>query len=171
MTKDGTHHDVDVIVFATGFQVTDVSGLHRVIGREGQELHDVWKASGLESFYGTFVHGFPNYFALLGPNSGLGSNSMIYILECQVNMIIRLVKASEKKGGAASGHTIEVRRDVQDAFNSRIQSCLKKSIWLSGCNSWYLAEGGKNTTLWPYTTMRFWWETSRVGIQNFVTSK
>lgn len=161
VTVDGTHHDVDVVVFATGFQVTDVTTMHGVVGKHGEDIRSVWSSHGQSALYGTFAHGFPNFFVLVGPNTGLGTNSIVFMIECQVQLIIRALKAAAAKRAV----TIEARADVEVKFNERLQKQLKGTVWLSGCRSWYLDKDGKNTTLWPFSTVRFWWETSTISLE------
>lgn len=162
VTVDGKHHDADVIIFATGFQVTDISSMHGVVGTRGVDIRDAWRDGGQAAYYGSFVHGYPNFFMLLGPNSGLGTNSVVFMSECQVNLIVRLLKRAASQGKTR----IHVRQSSQVAFNTRVQSALKGTLWLSGCSSWYLDKHGRNTSTWPYSTLRFWLETAWARIDS-----
>ncbi|HRB93138.1 MAG TPA: hypothetical protein PLT17_07015, partial [Chitinophagales bacterium] len=143
LTNDGKSRKIDAIILGTGFHVADSFKFYNVKGKNGAALKDVLGDSP-EAYYGTSIHQFPNLFLMLGPNTGLGHNSMIYMIESQVNYIVdalhQMVRHNIK--------SIEVRKEVQDAFNEEIQKKLEGTIWLSGCKSWYLNEDGKNHTVW-----------------------
>jgi cation diffusion facilitator CzcD-associated flavoprotein CzcO len=152
VAADGTEAEVDAIIFGTGFHVTDppVAGL--VHGRDGKTLADVW-STGLEAHAGTTVAGFPNFFMMTGPNTGLGHSSMIRMIESQLNYILDGLRQMERHGA----QTVEARREAQTAYNSELQRRMAKTIWITGgCNSWYLdPRNGKNTSLWPGSTIEF----------------
>jgi cation diffusion facilitator CzcD-associated flavoprotein CzcO len=166
VTTGGKEHEVDVIVYATGFEITDVTGMHSIISRNGDDIRTLWKAKGQYAYLGTFVSGFPNMAFMLGPNSGLGTNSVVFMIECQINLVVRLMKEMQTH----RIKQIEVKKEIESDFNNRVQRALKGTIWLSGCRSWYINDQGRNTTIWPYTTMRYWWETSRVPLGAFTMS-
>jgi len=147
---DGSHHALDALVFATGFDV--VGGFLRaeVIGREGRRLADAW-ADGMQAYQGITVAGFPNYFILLGPNTGIGHNSIIAMIEIQVDHVIGCLKAL-----AEGRQAIEVSEPAQVRFVERIRNRMKESIWQAGgCRSWYLDNQGRNTTLWPDSVLAY----------------
>lgn len=148
---DGTRHDLDVLVLATGFDGTRPMPGIEVTGRDGANLHALWDADGTQAFYGTQVHGFPNLFLLIGPNVGLAHNSVLYMMESQVRFIRKAV------GWAiASGRPAEVRADVQSRFNRRIGRLLADTVWQTGgCTSWYHDARNRNVGLWPTYTFRF----------------
>lgn len=154
VTQDGVEREVDCIIFATGFYATDnpIAGIVR--GEGGQSLADAW-VDGEEAYLGTLVKGFPNYFHIVGPNTGLGHNSMVFMIETQVAYIQRLFAHLKQSGSAA----IAVKPQVQDAYNQGLQARLKKSIWATGCQSWYQHKSGKITALWPDFTFKFWLRT------------
>jgi cation diffusion facilitator CzcD-associated flavoprotein CzcO len=158
VTDDGIERELDAIIFATGFRVTDLFAPMRVLGRGGVDLNDAWR-SGLEAYLGTSVAGFPNFYMLLGPNTGLGHNSMVFMAEAQVHYVLACVRAIEARGARPA----DVRPGAQSAFNARLQERLGDTVWASGCKSWYLDERGKNTTLWPGFTLEFWLRTRRVN--------
>jgi cation diffusion facilitator CzcD-associated flavoprotein CzcO len=166
VTVGGQEHKVDVIIYATGFEIHDLQGTPAIVGRNGRDLRQEWAEEGQHAYYGTFVHGFPNYAVLLGPNTGLGTNSIVYMIECQINLVVRMIQHMQRK----RLRQVEVKRNVEAEFNSRIQIATEASVWNSGCRSWYLDGRGRNTTLWPFTTLRFWWETTRIGSDAFVFS-
>jgi cation diffusion facilitator CzcD-associated flavoprotein CzcO len=147
---DGTHHRLDALVFATGFDV--VGGFQRteVIGREGRRLAEAW-ADGMQAYQGITVAGFPNYFILLGPNTGIGHNSIIAMIEIQVQHVLDCLKAL-----GSGRRAIEVRAAAQARFVERIRNRMKESIWQAGgCRSWYLDAKGRNTTLWPDSVVAY----------------
>ncbi|WP_282784339.1 MULTISPECIES: NAD(P)/FAD-dependent oxidoreductase [unclassified Nocardia] len=152
VTKDGAEREVDAIVVATGFHVTDSPVFETIAGRDGRTLAEVFDATGQQGYKGSTIHNYPNMFFLLGPNVGLGHTSMVYMIESQINYIADAVATIDKQGL----RTVEVRQDVQDAFNAELQKKLVGSVWSTGgCASWYLDKHGNNTTLWPDFTFRF----------------
>jgi cation diffusion facilitator CzcD-associated flavoprotein CzcO len=156
VTKDGVERAVDAIVLATGFEAAEQVAPFEIRGRDGRELNEVW-TDGAEAYLGTSVSGFPNLFMLVGPNTGLGHSSMIFMIESQIAYVLDAVKRMRARRLAA----VDVRPDVQAAYNARLQRRLTKTVWASGCMSWYLTRTGKNTTLWPGFTFEFRWRTRR----------
>ncbi|MGC5779074.1 flavin-containing monooxygenase [Methylobacterium sp. NFXW15] len=147
---DGTVHALDALVFATGFDVLGGSLRTEIVGREGRRLSEAW-SDGMQAFQGITVAGFPNYFIMLGPNTGIGHNSIIAMIEIQAAHILTCLKALMKGRDA-----IEVREPVQARFVDRIRNRMKKSIWQAGgCTSWYLDPKGRNTTLWPDSVLAY----------------
>ena len=145
VTARGEVHEVDVLVLGTGFLVTEMPSADRVIGRDGQTLREVWGGAP-EAYLGTTIAGFPNLFTLLGPNTGLGAGSIVTMIEAQLDYTLSCLHAMDDQKFA----TIEVREDIQHAYNLEIQRRSERTVWLSGgCNSWYLADDGRNVTLWP----------------------
>jgi cation diffusion facilitator CzcD-associated flavoprotein CzcO len=152
VTADGSEHPVDAIVFATGFQVTPPPIAEAIHGRGGVSLSEVWEQRGMQSHRGTTTAGFPNLFMLVGPNTGLGHTSMVYVIEAQVQYVLESLAAMQRDRIA----TLEPKQAVQDAYNAGLQSKLSTSIWQTGgCGSWYLDQHGNNVTLWPDFTFRF----------------
>ncbi|MGH9136358.1 MAG: flavin-containing monooxygenase [Acidimicrobiales bacterium] len=151
VTDDGTKHTVDTIVFGTGFHVTDMPAAQHVYGRDGVRLADAW-AAGMEAYLGTAVAGFPNFFFLIGPNTGLGHTSMVFMIESQIAYLVDALQRFERGGFDVA----EVRPEVQTAFNDELQARMDGTVWTAGgCASWYLDDRGRNTTLWPDFTFRF----------------
>lgn len=150
ITQSGTEIPVDAIIYGTGFAVHNYVGALDVKGRNGRDLSTLWK-DGAEAYYGTTISGFPNMFMLMGPNTGLGHNSMVYMIESQVNYAMQYVKILRRKNLAF----MDVREDIQREHNDKLQARLQKSVWQSGCESWYLSESGKNSTVWPGFTFEF----------------
>jgi cation diffusion facilitator CzcD-associated flavoprotein CzcO len=151
VTVDGELHEVDTIVFGTGFYVTDVRFAKIVRGRDGELMSDVWNGSP-QAYRGTAVAGFPNLFIVTGPNTGLGHNSLVYMIEAQLDYLMDAVRTMEQRGATR----VEVRRAAQEAYNEDLQSRMGRTVWNSGgCQSWYIDATGKNTTIWPDFTWRF----------------
>jgi len=148
---DGSEHPADTLVFATGFVPTDPPIARRLRGSEGRTLSEAWGGSP-QAYLATAVAGFPNLFLLYGPNSNLGHSSIVYILESQVRYVLGALKAMRERGHEA----LEVRREVQDAYNEKLQRRLARSVWDSGgCGSWYLDANGRDSTQWPGFTLEF----------------
>jgi hypothetical protein len=103
------------------------------------------------------VSGFPNLFLLMGPNTGLGHNSVVFMIEAQVHYLLEALAALRNAGSTA----LEVRRAVEADYNRKVQRRLERTIWNSGCKSWYLDENGRNVTLWPGFTLEYWFRTRR----------
>lgn len=145
-TVKGNKYDVDVIIYCTGFNVTDFNYPIRIINANGSELFHTLRETGGAAYKGTVVAGFPNFFMLMGPNTGLGHNSVVHIMESQLNYVLPFLHAIQGRGEKAYA---SVRNDVQQEYFNRIQEQLKGTVWASGCNSWYIDENGHNSTLWP----------------------
>jgi cation diffusion facilitator CzcD-associated flavoprotein CzcO len=156
VTSDGKERSVDVIVLATGFHAAEPVAPFSIIGRRGRRLDEVW-STGAEAYLGTAVSGFPNLFFIVGPNTGLGHGSMVFMIEAQV----RYIRSSLQAMRSRNLQMVDVRPDVQRRYNERIHARLRKTVWASGCMSWYLTRDGKNTTLWPGFTFEFRLKTRR----------
>jgi cation diffusion facilitator CzcD-associated flavoprotein CzcO len=142
---DGVVHHADTIIFGTGFQVTDPPISHRVHGPDGRTLAEVWQGSP-KAHLGMSVAGFPNLFFLLGPNTGLGHNSVLLMIEAQVEYLMSALEWRRQNRVSA----IEPRAEAQERFLSEVDSGTKGSVWTAGgCLSWYLDATGRNSTLWP----------------------
>jgi cation diffusion facilitator CzcD-associated flavoprotein CzcO len=156
VAADGSEREVDTIIFGTGFHVTDMPFGELVRGRDGQRLADVWEDSP-RAHLGCTVAGFPNLFLLLGPNTGLGHSSMVYMIESQINHVIDALRVMRERGAAVA----EVRPEVQAAYNRELDEKLAGTVWNTGCSSWYLDASGRNAALWPDWTWRFRLRTRR----------
>ncbi|NLT05631.1 MAG: NAD(P)/FAD-dependent oxidoreductase [Solirubrobacterales bacterium] len=154
---DGTLRPADAIVFATGFHVTDMPLAKLVRGRDGSTLHELWHGTP-QAYRGAAMAGFPNMFWLVGPNTGLGHNSIVFMIESQLAYVMDALRTME----AVGANRIEVRPEAQAAYNERLQARMPGTVWNSGgCASWYIDENGANSTIWPDFTWRFRQETRR----------
>ena len=151
VTKDGTLHAVDTIIFGTGFQIQKYPFAERVRGKGGRTLAETWK-DRMTAHLGTTVAGYPNFFLLQGPNTGLGHTSVITMIESQIEHIVNAVGFLDTRGLA----TVEPRAEAQAAFVADVDARMKGTVWTSGgCSSWYLDAQGRNSTLWPGFTFTF----------------
>ena len=156
VTADGTEHPADVIVYATGFHVTDSYTYVQIKGQHGEDLVDRWNREGIGAHRGITVADVPNLFFLLGPNTGLGHNSVVFMIESQIRYVADAIAKCDKLGAQALAPT----RGAQDRFNDELQAKLADSVWnTGGCASWYLDEHGKNTVLWGGYTWQYWMAT------------
>ena len=146
--SDGRELEVDALVFGTGFEVLDMPVGRMVRGRDGRTLAEVWDGSP-RAHLGSTVPGFPNLFLLLGPNTGLGHSSMVYMIESQIAYVMDALKAM------GDADVVEVRPEVEAAYHAEMQRRMQGTVWNTGCKSWYLDAKGNNPTLWPDWTWRF----------------
>ena len=152
VTADGREYEVDCIIYGTGFKVTDALADLRVTGRDGTKLQEIW-ADGIEAHRGTTIPGMPNFFMLLGPNTGLGHNSVVFMIEVQIQHVLNCLRLLQESGADA----IEPKPEAARRFNDRMQKRLRRAVWNEGgCSSWYLDDQGVNRTLWPGHTFEFW---------------
>jgi cyclohexanone monooxygenase len=137
---------------ATGFFTTELPIAEHVTGREGHTLAEQWRKDGMAAYKGTTVPGFPNLFMVVGPNTGLGHSSMVFIIESQVEYLRDAVRTMDLHRYAA----VEPTAGATAAWNRDLQRRMGRTVWSSGgCSSWYLDEHGRNTILWPRTTFTF----------------
>ncbi len=141
-TADGQLREFDVVIYATGFETTSLLGAMDIGGRDGLSLRQEW-LGGAQAYLGMTVAGFPNFFMLYGPNTNLGHNSIITMLECQFDYLLQALRLSHEKQAA-----IEVRADAMQSFNNHLQQRLRGSAWDGGCASWYKTPGGRIVNNW-----------------------
>jgi cation diffusion facilitator CzcD-associated flavoprotein CzcO len=163
VTASGQEREVDAIVFGTGFDVEHTLAAPQVRGRGGRQLF----VDDKEGYKGCAVAGFPNYFTITGPNTGLGHNSMIYMIESGVAYVLEAIRAIR----AGKLHSVEVKQEVQRAYNADLQRRMKRTVWSTGCKSWYLDKDGKNFSLWPGFTFSYRRMTRRFDIENYVVKQ
>ncbi|WP_019836516.1 flavin-containing monooxygenase [Acinetobacter towneri] len=164
ITKDGKMRKIDCLIYGTGF-ITDPRIYLQpfsCIGEHGVELKQAWK-DGAESHYGISHKGFPNLFQLLGPNTVLAHNSVIFMIESQVDYILQMMDLVAQ----SQSNAIVVKDQVQDQFNHDVQDMLNNTVWQSGCVSWYQQDGGKNFALWPTYTWKYWLKTKSLHPSDF----
>ncbi|MCB8913081.1 NAD(P)/FAD-dependent oxidoreductase [Rhodococcus rhodochrous] len=164
VTTDGEEHEVDTIIFGTGFTGTSFLAPMKVFGRRGIELSDAWK-DGAATKLGVATHGFPNLFIMFGPNAGLGHNSVVFMIEAQARYITKAVKRLLRSRGAA----LDLDLDVQTRWYEQTQKKMRKTVWVTGgCSSWYQSADGRVDTLWPDLTPKFWWQARLYKKSDFV---
>jgi cation diffusion facilitator CzcD-associated flavoprotein CzcO len=164
VTADGTEHEVDAIIFGTGFHVTDAFDYLDIKGRNGVDLTSQWREKGLETYLGIGVSGFPNLFFLLGPNTGLGHNSVVLMIEAQARYVLECLRLLDRHVVAA----MDVRPAPQRKFNLEIQRKLRKGVWsVGGCKSWYLDSAGVNRTVWPGFVWQYVLRTRKVELADY----
>ena len=145
LTKTGKQIDVDLIIYATGFYASENNIPYPVIGRNKQSLQEAWK-DGAHAYLGTVVPSFPNFFILVGPNTGIGHTSALHIMESQITYLMDAITTMRKN----QWKTIEIKDEVEYAYNEKIQEQLNRTVWQTGgCKSWYQNSSGRNTTLYP----------------------
>jgi cation diffusion facilitator CzcD-associated flavoprotein CzcO len=161
VTKDGVRRNVDAVIYGTGFTSTDFLAPMTIVGRRGLDLNDAWR-SGAEAYLGVAVSGFPNLFLLYGPNTNLGHNSILFMIECQVRYTIKCIERLRQKRLAL----LELRADAMRTYNRQLQERHKQLVW-NTCTSWYIHESGKNTNNWPGSTVKYWLRTRRPDASAF----
>ena len=163
VTKTGDVRPVDTIIYATGFKPWDLTDGVSIIGRDGMTMADYLK-DGIRAHKTVAMPGFPNHFMLLGPNSGLGHNSVILMIEAQVRYIMQAIKRTAAKGAKS----VEVKPAAADHFDAQLQHDLIGTVWAGHCKSWYQGEDGRIYTLWPWSTLRYRCEMKKLDIQNYL---
>ena len=150
VAEDGVERPIDAIIFGTGFEVTDMPVATQVRGRDGRLLGEVWDGSP-RAHLGTAIAGFPNFFMMLGPNTGLGHSSMVYMAESQIAYVMDALRCMSER----DLETVKIRAEAAEAYNERVEERMEGTVWNTGCASWYLDDTGRNATLWPDWTWRF----------------
>lgn len=150
VTADGREHPCDVLIYGTGFTATDFLAPMHIRGLDGLELNQAWKG-GAEAYKGISVSGFPNLFLLYGPNTNLGHNSILYMLESQYAYVMGCLQALREQGL----RYLDLRPTVQRSYNADLQQATHRTIWEQGCDSWYKTATGKNTNNWPGFTFTY----------------
>ena len=161
--EDGVEVDADILIYGTGFDAQHSIRID-ITGRGGRTLSDAW-SKGNQAYLGTAVAGFPNMFLMVGPNTGLGHNSQIFMIEAQARYIVDSLRRLRRRGA----DSMEVRPEVQESFNDWLDGRMVSTVWQTGgCRSWYQdPRSGRNTILWPDTTISFWRRTRRARLSDF----
>jgi cation diffusion facilitator CzcD-associated flavoprotein CzcO len=163
----GVEREVDAIIYGTGFHVTDGYDHLDIVGRDGRNLVERWHREGMETYFGMAVSGFPNFFFLLGPNTGLGHNSVVFMIESQIRYVGQCLRLLDEHGA----DWMDVRPEAQREFYRDLQEQLTRGVWnQGGCDSWYLDSHGVNRTIWPGFTWRYWQRTRKVRLADFELS-
>jgi cation diffusion facilitator CzcD-associated flavoprotein CzcO len=162
VTTDGVHHPADTLILATGFQATSFLAPMQIEGLGGRKLEEIWR-DGAEAHLGVTVAGFPNFFMMYGPNTNLGHNSIIFMIECQVNYALQCIQELGRRGLAY----LDVKPEAMRTYNEGVQAELAKSAWAAGCKSWYKTASGKVTNNWSNFTVAYWWRTRHPDFSQF----
>jgi cyclohexanone monooxygenase len=162
VTEDGTERDVDVVVCATGYAAADYLGQLDVAGEHGTTLREVWQ-DGAQAYLGMAVPGFPNFFMLYGPNTNVGSNSVIFMLEAQARYIVRALKYMRRKGRTY----VAVRPAALAQFVAKIDRWMTGTVWTTQCSNYFRAANGRVVTQWPRSAGSFWGMTRRFKPADF----
>ncbi len=165
VTGSGRRIPADVIIYGTGFNATSGIAPVRVFGVNGAELGQIWR-DGMQAYLGTTVAGFPNLFMVIGPNTGLGHNSMIFMMEAQYRYILKAIAYVKRKKRRA----VDVKAEVMRQFNAGVQRRMRGTVWASGCSSWYQDANGTNVSLWPGFTFVYRSLTARFNSKHYVTT-
>lgn len=166
INEDGTQYSADVIVLATGFKTTKSGFAERLIGKTGETLAETWR-DGQFAYLGMNVPGFPNMFVILGPNSAVAHTSSTLNMEHQVNCAMKMYRLMEEQNVSS----IDIRPEVIDDLNRDIQKAIAGGIWAAGCSSWYIDENGRNTALWPFSTIKFGRMARRVDLSKYLVRR
>ena len=153
MTGDGDEHEVDVVIYGTGFQASKFLTPMTVTGRGGVDLHGAWDGEA-RAYLGITVPGYPNLFLMYGPNTNIVINgSIVYFSECEARYILGCIELLLGTGHRA----LDVRRDVHDAYNAAVDAENALMAWgASDVNAWYKSDSGRVSQNWPFTLLEFW---------------
>jgi cation diffusion facilitator CzcD-associated flavoprotein CzcO len=164
VTNSGTHREVDTIILGTGFIADPRVFMKKlpVTGLGGRTLMEAWKDSP-DAYLGMSVDGFPNLHFMVGPNTGLGHNSMIFMIEAQAHHIAQSVQLMKRTDTSY----MHVKPPVLRSFNEQIRKKLQGTAWTAGCTSWYSGKDGKNIAIWPGFTFSYWLRTRRVKRERY----
>jgi cation diffusion facilitator CzcD-associated flavoprotein CzcO len=164
VTQNDETIKADMIVYGTGFKVQEFVRPMKVFGRGGVDLGEIWRDAPAKSYYGICVNRFPNMFALVGPNTGLGHNSIVFMIEAQMRWIIKALSRARDE----SKQIIEVTPEAEARVYGETQDKMSRSVWATGgCKSYYKAENGRIDTIWPDYTWKYWLKTRRFEARDF----
>lgn len=157
---DATERHADVLIFGTGFRVTDLLKGTRIVGRHGIELQEAWRER-VNAYLGVTVSGFPNFFILLGPNTGLGHNSVVLMIEAQVRYVIQCLQLMKRR----RENVMDVRPETQKLFLEKLRKKLAGTVWeAGGCRSWYQdPRTGESPAVWPGSVVSYKLQMRRVS--------
>ena len=160
---EGVEYPADTIIFGTGFRATAFLMPMQVRGEGGQELSQVWR-DGASAHLGMTVPGFPNLFLVYGPNTNLGHNSVLLMVEAQIGYVVQ----AARRLAAGDVRTMQVRREVHSAFDAQVQRRSGRTVFADGCHSWYRTASGRHTQNWPGSTLTYRWRTRRLREADFL---
>jgi len=169
VTADGVRHPADILIFGTGFSTTDFLSHIPVHGVAGRCLADSWSA-GAHAYLGTAVAGFPNCYLLYGPNTNLGHNSILFMVERQLNLVLQAIATQTRSLTGTSAPVVSVRDAAYERDDRRTQRLMERTAWAGSCISWYKDATGRITNNWPSWTVRYWWDTLRIRSADFEES-
>jgi cation diffusion facilitator CzcD-associated flavoprotein CzcO len=158
-TEGGDVYPVDAVIVATGFESTSFLAPMEIQGLDHRSLATEWK-DGARAYLGLCVAGFPNFFMMYGPNTNLGHNSIIFMIECQTRYILDCIRQLD----ARALRYLDLKQEVMDAFDARLQEELSRTVWAATDHSWYKNRDGRITNNWSGTTIRYWWNTRKADL-------
>ena len=156
ITKDGSHHEVDVIIFGTGFEANIFISPVKIIGSNEIKLDDVW-SNGAEAYRGVMVPNFPNFYICYGPNTNTGHVSIIYMIESQIMFIMKCLKYLKNN----KLNYLDVKNTAMKSYNNKLQKKLSETVWASNCGSWYKTKEGKIINNYPGYGTEYYFMMSR----------
>ncbi len=162
VTADGRRHDVDAIIYGTGFTTTRFLSTLRIVGADGKSLDDVWQGAP-EAYLGITVSGFPNFFVIYGPNTNAPS-SIVFMIECQTRYILQAIRRIV----SGRARVIDVRAEAQTKFNEEVQAELRGRAWTTGCKSYFMNASGRIVTQWHKPSRYYWWRTLRFNSRDYL---
>jgi cation diffusion facilitator CzcD-associated flavoprotein CzcO len=161
VTADGRRRPADVLIFGTGFSTTDFLAHIPVVGEGGRSLAEAW-SEGAHAYLGTAVPGFPNCYLLYGPNTNLGHNSILFMVERQINLILQAMAVQVRSAAADPAPLVGVNPGAYRRDDEHTQRMMSTTTWVAGCTSWYKTASGRVTNNWPTWTVRYWYDTLRL---------
>lgn len=166
VTEDGRERPVDTLIFGTGFDVTGIGAAAHTVGRHGRTLAEAWEAH-VAAYKGMTVPGFPNLFLMVGPNTGLGHSSMVFVIESQIAYVLGALDAMARAGAS----TLDVRPQALAGWCDEIALRSRKSVWTQGgCRSWYLDGQGRNIAIWPGSSWSYRRATRRFDLDAYTVT-
>ncbi len=162
VSEDGVERPVDVLIYATGFETSAMHSAVEYRGEGGVSLQQAW-SDGAQAYRGVCTHGFPNFFMLYGPNTNLGSNSIIFMVERQVGYIVDCID----KLLVHDLRSLDINARVERAYNAELQAEMSQTVWVATCESWYKNAAGRVVNNWPRSATAYWWHMRRPEFADF----
>jgi len=162
--ENGNSQKLDVLILATGFRVHDYFGPLEIYGKNSENILAKWKSTTPKAYYGIVTSKTPNLYYLLGPNTALGHNTVVFMIECQVNFMLAVIKEMIEKDAKC----VAVKESVEDEYMAELALNMSKTVWgTQECGSWYVNKDGINTMLWPKNCTSYWNETRKPDLAKF----